>query len=68
MKNFKKYYCIYERDIDNYTQITLRKVSIFGKKNQFDTNQDAINYIDENPKSFNQNIEYLILLTLIKKD
>lgn len=58
----KKHFIIFERDFqDTSSTIGLVKFHRLGVKNQFNTHQEAENFILENPNFFDINIEYLIL-------
>ena len=58
----KKHFIIFERDFQDTTStIGLVKYYKLGIDNRFSTQQEAENFIFENPNLFNIDIEYIIL-------
>lgn len=70
MKHFNTYYAIFLRNKfinENYDpDENLEKYYIMGLNNQFETQQECINYMDKNPNLFTEG-EYIPLLIIEKK-
>lgn len=64
----KKHYCIFERVVETDGSISIRKTYIMGKKLEFHTYEEAINYMNSNPHKFLENIEYFVWEVFVRDE